>query len=113
MDAIEQNRSSIEQDETRALRARLGLWARFHTILNARIEYVGKYRSCMGSKLRTLWKQTVGSRRMRVVYTWHYCASRTARLWHLWTRVVRRRHPAADYGTGACTINRPLITMHD
>ena len=32
---------------------------RFHIIRNARIETVGKYQSCMASKLRIIWKQTV------------------------------------------------------
>ena len=34
---------------------------RFHIIRTARIENVGKYQSCMVSKLRIIWKQTVGS----------------------------------------------------
>ena len=33
---------------------------RFHIIRNARIENVGKSQSCMVSKLRIIWKQTVG-----------------------------------------------------
>ena len=33
---------------------------RFHIIRNARIENVGKSQSCMVSKLRMIWKQTVG-----------------------------------------------------
>ena len=32
---------------------------RFHIIRNACIEYVGESQSCMVSKLRILWKQTV------------------------------------------------------
>ena len=32
---------------------------RFHIIRNALIENVGKYQSCMVSKLRIIWKQTV------------------------------------------------------
>ena len=32
---------------------------RFHIIRYARIENVGKYQSCMVSKLRIIWKQTV------------------------------------------------------
>ena len=36
------------------------LRARFHRIRNARIENVGKSQSCMVSKLRIIWKQTVG-----------------------------------------------------
>ena len=32
---------------------------RFHIIRNARIENVGKYQSCMVSKVRIIWKQTV------------------------------------------------------
>ena len=32
---------------------------RFHIIRNARIENVGIYQSCMVSKLRFIWKQTV------------------------------------------------------
>ena len=32
---------------------------RFHIIRNARIENVGKSQSCMVSKLRIIWKQTV------------------------------------------------------
>ena len=32
---------------------------RFLIILNARIENVGKYMSCMVSKVRIIWKQTV------------------------------------------------------
>ena len=35
------------------------LRVRFHIIRNACIEYVGKYQSCMVSKLRIIWKQTV------------------------------------------------------
>ena len=31
---------------------------RFHIIRNALIENVGKYQSCMVSKLRIIWKQT-------------------------------------------------------
>ena len=34
---------------------------RFQIIRNARIEYVGKSQSCMVSKLRIIWKQTVAS----------------------------------------------------
>ena len=37
-----------------------GLRVRFHIIRNARIENVGKSQSCMVSKLRIIWKQTVG-----------------------------------------------------
>ena len=36
---------------------------RFHIIRNARIENVGKSQSCMVSKLRIIWKQTVASTR--------------------------------------------------
>ena len=39
--------------------ARGVLRVRFHIIRNARIENVGKYQSCMVSKLRIIWKQTV------------------------------------------------------
>ena len=35
---------------------------RFHIIRNARIEYVGTYQSCMVSKVRIVWKQTVAAR---------------------------------------------------
>ena len=35
------------------------LEVRFHIIRNARIENVGKSQSCMVSKLRIIWKQTV------------------------------------------------------
>ena len=35
------------------------LRVRFHIIRNARTENVGKYHSCMVSKLRIIWKQTV------------------------------------------------------
>ena len=35
---------------------------RFHIIRNARIENVGQSQSCMVSKLRIIWKQTVSSR---------------------------------------------------
>ena len=35
------------------------LRVRFHIIRNARIENVGKSQSCMVSKLRIIWKQTV------------------------------------------------------
>ena len=35
------------------------LRVRFHIIRNVRIENVGKYQSCMVSKLRVIWKQTV------------------------------------------------------
>ena len=35
------------------------LRVRFHIIRNARIENVGKNQSCMVSKLRIIWKQTV------------------------------------------------------
>eukprot|EP01048_Picozoa_sp_COSAG05_P007208 COSAG05_NODE_502_length_9214_cov_3.816676_9_plen_106_part_00 len=35
---------------------------RFHIIRNARIENVGKSQSCMVSKLRFMWKQTVSRR---------------------------------------------------
>ena len=38
------------------------LRVRFHIIRNARIENVGKSQSCMVSKLRIIWKQTVGRR---------------------------------------------------
>ena len=34
---------------------------RFHIIRNARIDNVGKYQSCMVSKVRIIWKQTVRS----------------------------------------------------
>ena len=34
---------------------------RFHIIRNALIENVGKYQSCMVSKLRIIWKQTVAA----------------------------------------------------
>ena len=34
---------------------------RFHIIRNARIENVGKSQSCMVSKLRMIWKQTVSA----------------------------------------------------
>ena len=37
------------------------LRVRFHIIGNARIEDVGKSQSCMVSKLRIIWKQTVDS----------------------------------------------------
>ena len=37
----------------------LDLRVRFHIIRNARIENVGKSQSCMVSKLRLIWKQTV------------------------------------------------------
>ena len=36
-----------------------GLRVRFHIIRNARIENLGKSQSCMVSKLRIIWKQTV------------------------------------------------------
>ena len=36
-----------------------GVRVRFHIIRNARIENVGKSQSCMVSKLRIIWKQTV------------------------------------------------------
>ena len=32
---------------------------RLHIIVNVRIKNVGKYQSCMVSKLRIIWKQTV------------------------------------------------------
>ena len=38
------------------------LRVRFHIIRNARIENVGKFQSCMVSKLRIIWKQTVAGR---------------------------------------------------
>ena len=34
---------------------------RFHIIRNARIENVGKSQSCMVSKVRIIWKQTVST----------------------------------------------------
>ena len=37
------------------------LRVRFHIIGHARIENVGKYQSCMVSKLPIIWKQTVPS----------------------------------------------------
>ena len=40
------------------------LRVRFHIIRNACIENVGKYQSCMVSKLRIIWKQTVAKRSM-------------------------------------------------
>ena len=40
---------------------------RFHIIRNARIENVGKSQSCMVSKLRIVWKQTVLKRHPRPV----------------------------------------------
>ena len=36
----------------------LGVEVRFHINRNARIESVGKYQSCMVSKLRIIWKRT-------------------------------------------------------
>ena len=58
------------EDPAPALAALLDMWlqhlapaaigVRFHIIRNARIENVGKYQSCMVSKLRMIWKQTVG-----------------------------------------------------
>ena len=39
----------------------------FHIIRNARIENVGKYQSCMVSKLRIIWKQTVPLLGLQVV----------------------------------------------
>ena len=35
------------------------LRVRFHIFRTARIQIVGKYQSCMGSKLRIIWKQTI------------------------------------------------------
>ena len=46
-----------------ALSPRRNLRVRFHIIRNARIENVGKSQSCMVSKLRFIWKQTVVWRR--------------------------------------------------
>ena len=37
------------------------LRVRFHIIRKVRIENVGKYQSCMVSKLRIIWKQTVAA----------------------------------------------------
>ena len=39
--------------------APLNLRVRFHIIRNGRIDNVGKSQSCMVSKLRIIWKQTV------------------------------------------------------
>ena len=39
----------------------------FHIIRNARIENVGKYGSCMFSKLRMIWKQT-GESQLRAAW---------------------------------------------
>ena len=44
---------------TRVLLPQPDLRVRFHIIRNARIENVGKSQSCMVSKLRIIWKQTV------------------------------------------------------
>ena len=40
---------------------------RFHIIRNARIENVGKSQSCMVSKLRIIWKQTVDRTRQLIL----------------------------------------------
>ena len=45
--------------EAEAVAAAAVVRVRFHIIRNARIENVGKYQSCMVSKLRIIWKQTV------------------------------------------------------
>ena len=37
---------------------KIGIQVRFQIIRNARIENVGKYQSCMVSKLRIIWKRT-------------------------------------------------------
>ena len=41
------------------------LRVRFHIIRNERIENVGKYQSCMVSKVRIIWKQTVHVERLQ------------------------------------------------
>ena len=50
---LEQARTKLEELSQAARVA-----VRFHIIRNARIENVGKYQSCMVSKLRITWKQT-------------------------------------------------------
>ena len=81
---------------------------RFHIIRNACIEYVGESQSCMVSKLRIRWKQTVATAahhplrealldQLREVSR---CVSRCGHVKRVW------RAAACDC-TGACTINRP------
>ena len=45
------------------VKANPAIRVRFHIVRNACIEYVGEYQSCMVSKLRIIWKQTVASLR--------------------------------------------------
>ena len=55
----------LEQDTVPDLEsgAQVVIRVRFHIIRNACIENEGKSQSCMVSKLRIIWKQTVVSRR--------------------------------------------------
>ena len=46
------------------------LRVRFHNIRNVRIENVGKYQSCMVSKLRIIWKQTVAALLLQQLCPW-------------------------------------------
>ena len=45
-----------------------GIRVRFHIIRNARIENVGKSQSCMVSKVRIIWKQTVHQMLFKLLY---------------------------------------------
>ena len=47
------------ETESTAEQTEQGVPVRFHIIRNARIENVGQSQSCMVSKLRIIWKQTV------------------------------------------------------
>ena len=51
--AADRKHAGAENAATKKVRVR------FHIIRNARIYNVGKFQSCMVSKLRIIWKQTV------------------------------------------------------
>jgi len=147
---VNKARSSWANSKSSTRLRQLAVRVRFHIIRNARIENVGKSQSCMVSKLRIIWKQTVSGRRRgrqemlgaavapRLIRDSRYPSSRCKygngatrrrrrrqgrmplllRWLHHRTPLLRQRwlhhHPhQRKTRTGACTINRPLITMHD
>ena len=61
---------------------------RFHIIRNARIKNVGKSQSCMVSKLRIIWKQTVGD-----VYSLVEACPKTGRTHQIRAHMAAINHP--------------------
>ena len=57
--AVRQVTGALETPARATAEQQAELRVRFHIIRSARIENVGKYQSCMVSKLRIIWKQTV------------------------------------------------------